>query len=167
MTGEEQREIQDFVSACIRPRNVGEYIDPMIEQVLSMGEDFGPFDHDEVLRALCPSLGDLVDTELRELAESHDIDLEAFAAEYQMDLDFEDSDFRDLLVNEMQHQDIEPEQREVCEWYFVDTYYARKLAELGEVVLNGDLWGRCCSGQSIASDGCIETLYKAHKAPRD
>jgi len=167
MTNEEQREIQEFVSTRIRPRHVGEYIDPMIERVLSTGEDFGPFEYDGVISALCPSLGNLTDAALRELAESHDIDLEDLAAYNDCDVDLTDDTFRDALIEEMQRQDIEPEQREVAEWYLVDTYYAQRLAELGEVVLNGDLWGRCGSGQSISFDGCIEVLYRAHKAPRE
>ena len=51
---------------------------------------------------------------------------------------------------------------EVYSWYIVDDWFAGKLAENGEVVLDGlgnRIWGRRVFGQMIASDGVVETIY--------
>lgn len=63
--------------------------------------------------------------------------------------------------------DIEPDQREVYEHWLVDRYFGSQLAQSGEVVFefcNMTIWGRCCTGQSIAMDGVIEEMVKGFDA---
>lgn len=44
---------------------------------------------------------------------------------------------------------------EIYEWWAVSGYLARKLEAAGEVVLEGEIWGRQGSGQAISMDGVI------------
>ncbi len=53
---------------------------------------------------------------------------------------------------------------EIFEWWAVSKYLGRKLAELGEVVLEGEYWGRQTTGQGIAQDSIIETVIREQRA---
>ena len=59
--------------------------------------------------------------------------------------------------------DIEPTQREVFEHWIVSDWLADRLEEHGERVLRDffglTVWGRICSGQSIACDYVIGAIY--------
>lgn len=48
---------------------------------------------------------------------------------------------------------------EVYEWWIVNHWFARKLSEHGEIVIDGNIWGRQCTGQSIALDGVVRSIY--------
>lgn len=50
----------------------------------------------------------------------------------------------------------------IYEWHLVSDWMADKLDENGECVLRTDFgtyWGRQCTGQSIALDSVMETIY--------
>ena len=49
---------------------------------------------------------------------------------------------------------------EVYEWWMVDSWFARKLQERGEIVIDGNIWGRQCTGQSIVLDWVTRDIYK-------
>lgn len=52
---------------------------------------------------------------------------------------------------------------EILEWWIVDNWQCRHLADLGECVLtaNGlNFWGRTCSGQAIALDGTFQKIFR-------
>ena len=46
---------------------------------------------------------------------------------------------------------------EVMQW-FLAPELVDHLKDLGEVVLNGEYWGRQCCGQSITLDHCIQQV---------
>ena len=51
---------------------------------------------------------------------------------------------------------------EILEWWLVDDWFIKKLRGQGEPVLENDYgiwWGRTCSGQAIALDSVIESIY--------
>lgn len=48
---------------------------------------------------------------------------------------------------------------EVYEWWIVDRWFASKLSEHGEIVIDGNIWGRQCTGQSIVLDGVVRSIY--------
>lgn len=53
---------------------------------------------------------------------------------------------------------------EVYEWWIVDRYFASKLSEHGEIVIDGNIWGRQCTGQSIVLDYVVRSIYnEIHK----
>lgn len=58
---------------------------------------------------------------------------------------------------------IEPHLSEAYEHWIVTDWLAERLEERGEMVLRDflglTLWGRTCSGQSIAMDGVIQDIY--------
>jgi hypothetical protein len=59
--------------------------------------------------------------------------------------------------------DIEPHRMEALEFWAVSTWFAEELAKEGEAtgeVLGLTVWGRTCSGQSIASDWVIERIAR-------
>jgi hypothetical protein len=55
------------------------------------------------------------------------------------------------------------EPQEIFEWWRItDTFIASKLEEIGEPILDNDYgtwWGRTCTGQSIITDGTLQSLY--------
>jgi hypothetical protein len=56
---------------------------------------------------------------------------------------------------------IDPEQNEALEHWAVSDWFAKKLAEHGEMtgeLFNIRIWGRCCSGQAISADGVIAEI---------
>lgn len=50
-------------------------------------------------------------------------------------------------------------QTEVYEWWLVSSWLHDLLNYHGEVVLNGNYWGRCTTGQSIELDGVIQNIF--------
>ena len=53
---------------------------------------------------------------------------------------------------------------EIYEWWVVDSFFARQLQQRGEVVLDGQFWGRQCTGQAIFLDCIIGEIYDALQA---
>lgn len=51
---------------------------------------------------------------------------------------------------------------EIFEWYHVDRGLAARLAERGEVVLEGEIWGRQCTGQAIFLDSVMEDIFEIY-----
>ena len=52
--------------------------------------------------------------------------------------------------------EIAEEEKEVCEWWFVTEYLAKKLEAQGELIIAGyNIWGRLGSGQAIYLDSVI------------
>ena len=56
-----------------------------------------------------------------------------------------------------EESEIVEEEKEVCEWWFVTEYFARKLEAQGELVIHAGhhIWGRLGSGQAIYLDSVI------------
>ena len=55
------------------------------------------------------------------------------------------------------------EPQEIYEWWCVDDWFANKLREHNEPILENDYgiwWGRTCSGQAILLDSVIEQIVK-------
>ena len=56
---------------------------------------------------------------------------------------------------------IEPDYDEVYEHWIVSNFLGRKLEEQGETVrsvLGLTIWGRCCTGQALSLDYCIQRI---------
>lgn len=48
---------------------------------------------------------------------------------------------------------------DILEWWHIDRWLASKLSERDEVVLEGEIWGRQCSGQAIALDSVMGDIF--------
>lgn len=58
--------------------------------------------------------------------------------------------------------DLEHNQPEVHQWFFVSEWLSDRLLEKNEVIFNsqdGMVWGRQCCGQAIFLDSVIESIY--------
>ena len=51
---------------------------------------------------------------------------------------------------------------EIMEWWHVDKWLGGQLADRGEVVLEGEIWGRETSGQAICLDSVMEEIFQIH-----
>jgi hypothetical protein len=54
---------------------------------------------------------------------------------------------------------------EVYEWYRVDSWLAKQLAEVGECILDnnyGEWWGRQTTGQALIMDGVLQKVSAAY-----
>lgn len=47
---------------------------------------------------------------------------------------------------------------EIFEWWAVSKYLGAKLADRGEVVLEGEYWGRQTTGQAVAMDAAVQEI---------
>lgn len=59
------------------------------------------------------------------------------------------------------------EANEIFEWYAVDSWLAKQLADFGEPVIDNDYgywWGRCCTGQALIMDGTLQKIAAASLA---
>ncbi len=62
------------------------------------------------------------------------------------------------ILSEYDYTRIDSKPVEVFEWWAVSKWFGEKLREHGCVVIDAwgkDYWGRECTGQAIALDGCI------------
>lgn len=59
--------------------------------------------------------------------------------------------------NHLIEEEAREEDNEAYEWWFVTDWFAKKLAEHGEMVIRGwnSIWGRGCTGQAILLDSVI------------
>lgn len=59
---------------------------------------------------------------------------------------------------------LEPEEREIFEYWIITDYLGRKLQGKGEAVLFNfyglTIWGRTTTGQAIALDGVIQRIFE-------
>ena len=72
--------------------------------------------------------------------------------------DWDEDDATDTLRDQIRDN---AETAEVYEWWRVSKWFADKLAEAGEVVLDnayGYWWGRTCTGQPVMMDGTIQKV---------
>lgn len=56
------------------------------------------------------------------------------------------------------------EPQEILEWWAISEWFASKLRDKGECILDNDYgiwWGRTCSGQSVVLDAVIQDIAKA------
>jgi hypothetical protein len=62
--------------------------------------------------------------------------------------------------NYVLEKDASEEYNDVFEWWFVTDWFAEKLAEHGETVIQGwhNVWGRTCTGQAIAMDWVVAKI---------
>lgn len=83
---------------------------------------------------------------------------------------FDDAD--DATRAAAERADVDPQDyiREIYEWWAVDSWFGRKLAERGEHVVDGEhggsMWGRTCTGQAIALD-CVVRAIAAETWPEE
>lgn len=57
-------------------------------------------------------------------------------------------------------EDAESEQQEIYEWWMVDSMLASNLSDMGHPILDGNIWGRCTTGQAIKMDYAIREIVK-------
>lgn len=79
-------------------------------------------------------------------------------------------EFDDAGMLEAAGIDVDDHMPEVLQWFMVDDWLARKLRNVGEVVIEeletrdtfitGTFWGRTCYGQSITIDYCMYEAFK-------
>lgn len=62
------------------------------------------------------------------------------------------------ICAELENMDFD-EQHEIYEWWACGAWFISKLEEAGEIVLEGQYWGRTCTGQAIMLDSVIEGIY--------
>lgn len=104
-------------------------------------------------------------------SDTEDIDLEDWLTPDK------DSELREAIIKLItsddeyreigQEFDIEPYQHEVYEHWIVDSWFAARLREKGEIVFDFcdfTIWGRCAMGQSISMDYVIEQIAKEQEA---
>jgi hypothetical protein len=186
MNYETERKMQDWVYSQ-RFFNMTAYIDPYIAD-LSMANN--PIDEDEYLEALRRyAVHNLPEADLLALyiAECNETLKDSILAHYDPEGTGDEPDeaqwaaaWKAVPPSQVEEpypetpEDIAsiaeeiistgceiPEQYiEVYEWYFVPRHIARFLAEAGEIVLNDELWGRCCTGQSIILDSVIQDAFE-------
>lgn len=159
MSNRDSRDYQRAVGEMVGREvlaNVSDLIDPIIQHILSTDDDsgFGPFDRDDLYAALCPSLHNLTEAQIDDLAAEHneDVRTEDGVAWDELDLDEK--------IEVLEYLRVDPEQREVMEWWAVTGWLASKLEDRGEIVIAG-YWGRQCTGQAILLDGVICDIYDA------
>ncbi|WP_454735420.1 hypothetical protein [Cupriavidus necator] len=86
-------------------------------------------------------------------------------------MDDHDADLAELLVKQLKHLDelrsfcgehgIEPEHYEAYEHWAVTEWFAHKLRDQGETVVelfNMNIWGRCTTGQMIYMDSVLNRI---------
>jgi hypothetical protein len=160
-SAEYQRAVGEMVGREVLA-NVSDLVDPIVAHILATDDDarFGPFDRDELYSALCPSLGDLTEDQIDELAG------EQFAVELTEAIDDcgcegpWDALSLDEKVVVLEWLRVEPDQSEVMEWWALSGWLASKLEDRGEIVFDG-YWGRQSTGQAILLDGVICDIYDA------
>ena len=122
-------------------------------------------EHDESWYDDCQNLYPrerLQDAELPELL--------AFADDYgvrvpERDDDEDDDDYAERVREAVCDSDPANEPAEVYEWYMLDPWLAEKFAERGEVIydgVDGPVWGRCCTGQSITMDRIVRDIVREY-----
>ncbi len=165
--GEKQNVLRDFVG-----REVGVCMSGMIHYLFTEKkvEDYEfqdammGYDHEE---ELIRYMDNASEQEVTDLATD-------MAIEFDDDVDIEQikTDIRkafnalsigergDIILNNL---DIDPEYREIFEYWTVTGWFADKLLALGEAVIkdwNGlHIWGRATTGQAIYMDYVIEKIY--------
>ncbi|HHY0047846.1 TPA: hypothetical protein ACVT6Z_001435 [Clostridioides difficile] len=142
-----QKITSDFVG-----REVYTCVTQMVEYILRQEGNNKPFDYDDLenlytdnqekIEKLREEIGEL-ESEFDELEDSEKITKIKTKID---DLEME--------IEELESEQDEP--HEVYEFWIVSEWLCNKLKELGEVVISSEnIWGRCCTGQSIALDYVI------------
>ena len=141
----EVRTMQDKTRQLV-DQDVYSCVSMMVDFILStehyeMGEN-APFSMEDVTNMHSPDYSEMEEGELDEINDD------------QHGEDFTDYDF-DEKVEFLQDNHEMPE---IYEWWMVSNWLADKLDEMGECILDGNIWGRCTTGQAIMMDGIIEKL---------
>ena len=155
------RTIEDMVKAEVHANAT-----QLVEYCLTRQDDSDyPFDRDDLYSALCPMLADLTENQIDELAAEHNSDMtdpNDGRAWEELDLDEKIAILENLRV--------EPEQREIMQWWAVSDWLAERLREQGAIVVSDgytEYWARTISGEAIADDGVICAVYASLHKPRD
>lgn len=72
--------------------------------------------------------------------------------------------YEDITNTYEEDEDEEPEQKEIYEWWAVTNWFAMKLEDQGESILDteyGTWWGRSTTGQNIKMDYVMEEIAKS------
>lgn len=160
-SAEYQRAVGEMVSREVKA-NVSDLVDPIVQHILATDDDssFGPFDRDALYSALCPSLHNLTEDQIDELAsEQRGIELAEAIDDLACEGAWDELDL-DEKIEVLEQLRVEPDQREVMEWWAVSGWLASKLEDRGEIVFDG-YWGRQSTGQAICLDGVICDIYDA------
>ena len=182
MNIETERKLRDFVYQNVHA-NVGQMVEYILNKAEFSGDDDAPFCWQDVIEAqnfenlpldelvdkIADVGGDIYDSEYVDVLE------EALDGPLFDMLSDEDDLWEAFLawvaknpLTAHEEVDIVPLARlaeahshpEVYEWWMVDGWFARKLQERGEIVINGNIWGRQCTGQSIVLDWVTRDIYK-------
>lgn len=112
---------------------------------------------------VCPECGCRKYSDFNEYKEEHpDFDVEKYNKDnpnYQIEPDVD----YDYICDDCGTVFNEPKIAEIYEYYFVSDYLAEELEKVGEIVLTQPwipIWCRCCTGQSIKLDYCMEQIAK-------
>jgi len=188
MNIETERKLRDFVSQYVHA-NVGQMVEYILNKQHYDGEGTydAPFSWQDVIEAqnfenlpladiiehLEYAAGDIDDSEFEDALEKALSDTVMATIVGICDEEFQDlwptftewaSDNPEAAEEEV---DTVPLARlaeqythpEVYEWWIVDRWFASKLSEHGEIVIDGNIWGRQCTGQSIVLDGVVRSIY--------
>ena len=157
-----QEELRNFVG-----REVIGLASDIVDRLREKDEDFFQIELDAMMpvkniQVVCK--GKLVWEEVSE--EEADKLLEKYQEKIADLEDEEDSDekriqlYRDA-VNSI--EDAEPTYPEIFEYWFVTDWFAEKLKEKRETIIDEfalKIWGRTCTGQAIYLDSIIEEIYR-------
>lgn len=191
MNIETERKLSKFVYEVVHA-NVGQMVEYILNKAGFEGDDGAPFSWQDVIEAqnfenlplrdiiehLEYAAGDIDESEFEEALE------EALSDEaMSIIVGICDEEFQDLWSTFTEWVSDNPEAAEenvdtvplarlaeqhthpeVYEWWIVDRYFASKLSEHGEIVIDGNIWGRQCTGQSIVLDWVVRSIYnEIHK----
>jgi len=125
---------------------IEDYIQPYYEL---NGEEMSESERDDYIRILEDDIAGL-DYDLRDMEGSYEYD-----------------ELHDTMLKEMQDRldeanDAEPEYPEIYEWWLVREWFAKRLQEHGQVILDNDYgtwWGRQTTGQAIHLDKVICDIH--------
>lgn len=147
-----------------------DYNEPVVEFIRNDAD----LDQLEWIADNCGSWSDVL-LELGYDGDTEDIDLEDWLklpanddkedalCEAVIDLITNDDEYREVA----QEYDIEPYTHEVYEHCVVDSWFAERLRESGEIVFDFcdfTIWGRCTTGQAILLDYVVQQIAKEQKA---
>lgn len=93
----------------------------------------------------------------QETEELYERFLDEFEDDETIDLEkIEPSDLQDYL---QENHDFEPRHKEIYEWWKVSSWFAEKLTQQGECIIeHANIWGRQTSGQAILLDHVISKI---------
>ena len=158
------KEYRDWVNSRIYA-NVSIYIDYIIKKSYedtnapASYEDIEYFDRDGIIYDILVEF----DNDKKGTCELAEIPITTTRDEFEIDLsDGYDNEELVSLAETLKIDTTKYSNPEVYEWWILDSWLAEKLKELGEVVINDNVWGRQGTGQAIYLDGIMQEVYKKY-----